>query len=259
MHLNLTYGDHHRQKLDLYLPSETSAQHGVVVYFYGGTWSKGDRRIYRFLATLLNARGYAVVIPDYRIYPEVRYPYFMEDAALVLHWLEKRARRYNLDMSSLFIMGHSAGAHMGALLLTNRRFLDEQDFAIDKVSGFIGLAGPYSFNPLEYDSTQDIFRTALPVEDAQPIKHVHGQEPPMLLLHGHRDSTVYPRNTREFANAVNAAGGTARHKIYPGVGHVGILTAILPPLRWRAPVLKDMIRFLDSHSQHDENQSVICL
>ena len=245
MHFDIPYGEHPRQKIDLYLPDDGNAK-ALIVYFYGGSWRDGNRSLYRMLGRTFDSSGYAVAIPDYRTFPEVKYPFFMEDAALSLAWLEARARDYDLPDRPMILVGHSAGAHMAALLLTNTRFLLEQKFDQARITGFVGLAGPYSFNPLEFDTTVDVFQTAIPIEDAMPIKNVSGAEPPMLLLHGGDDTTVYTRNTKEMTKAVNEAGGSARQIIYPGIGHVGILFAMHPLLRWRAPVFKDMLSFFET-------------
>ncbi len=248
MHLNLSYGHNERQKLDLYTVRNRTKQRGVIIYLYGGSWRKGDRKLYRFLASTFNRRGFSFVVPDYRVFPEIRYPDFMHDAANAIAWIHNNAASYDLPLNRVFLMGHSAGAHMGALLLTNARFLEEHGLNRRDFDGFIGLAGPYGINPLNYNTTKPIFAAAEPIADAQPTEHVQGSEPPMLLLHGDADSTVYPINTTHLETQLQGAGSRAKSIIYPDIGHVGILTSILPPFRWRAPVLKDVLSFLDEHA-----------
>ena len=250
MHFDIPYGDHPRQKIDLYRPDDGEPK-ALIVYLYGGGWRDGSRGLYRMLGRTFESSGYAVAIPDYRTYPEVKYPFFMEDAALALAWLEANASNYQLPDRPMILIGHSAGAHMAALLLTNTRFLTEQQFDQARISGFVGLAGPYAFNPLEFDTTVDVFKSAMPIEDAMPIKNVSGAEPPMLLLHGEDDTTVYTRNTKEMTAAVNTAGGSAQNIIYDGIGHTGILFAMHPLLRWRAPVFQDILTFLNKLHETD--------
>ena len=79
------YGDDPRQRLDVYRPSG-SGHHPVVVFFYGGSWNEGRREDYRFVGEALASRGCLVVIPDYRVYPQVRYPAFLEDCAAATGW-----------------------------------------------------------------------------------------------------------------------------------------------------------------------------
>ncbi|TDI62028.1 MAG: alpha/beta hydrolase [Alphaproteobacteria bacterium] len=238
------YGPDERHSLDIYTPRGTDQLNDVIVFFYGGRWRDGNRATYRFLGGILSRQGYLVVIPDYRIFPQVRFPTFMEDAALVIKWTRDNISGLGGNPDNIIVMGHSSGAHMAALLLTNTSFLAAQDLRREHVKRFVGLSGPYSFNPLDYQSTAEIFGTANDISLARPIKNVSGLEPPMLLIHGEQDETVYPINTLNLTKAVCHAGGQARSIIYPNLGHKGTLVAMWQPLRWRAPVLRDFLRFL---------------
>ncbi len=242
------YGEEERQILDVHAPRGGKRPHEVIVFFYGGSWRDGSRRFYRFLGQILSRQGYIIVIPDYRVFPQVQFPTFMDAAAKVVKWTHDNIASLGGNPDSLVLMGHSAGAHMAALLLTNRSFLATQDLERDIVRRFIGFSGPYSFNPLDYQSTAEIFSTARDIDLARPIKNVTGAEPPMLLLHGKRDKKVYPVNTLNLTQAVCDAGGQARSIIYPQLGHKGMLAAMLQPLRWRAPVLRDVLAFLKTEA-----------
>ena len=80
-----------RQRLDLYLPHDPRARRRLVVFLYGGGWDAGARRTYRFIGQMLAASGFAVAIPDYRLYPEARFPDFIEDTAAAVAWLAHHA------------------------------------------------------------------------------------------------------------------------------------------------------------------------
>src|SRR5450432_2973104 len=81
---DLTYGPLPRQKLDIYTPTAAPPAAGwpVVVFFYGGSWNSGERAEYKFVGEALASRGVLTLVADYRLYPEVRYPGFLEDSAL---------------------------------------------------------------------------------------------------------------------------------------------------------------------------------
>jgi len=239
---SFSYGEDERQRLDVYSPR--SRPRGVMIFDYGGSWRDGSRRYYRFVGSIFSRRGFVVVIPDYRVFPQVRFPGFMEDAAAAVRWTLDHADRFGGDADKLTLMGHSAGAHIGALLLTNPAFLGRHGLVPDVFKRFVGISGPYSFNPLDYQSTAEIFATANPIATARPIKNVSGAEPPMLLLHGGEDKTVYPVNTINLARAVTDAGGRARSIVYPRLGHKGTLLSLVSALRWRAPVLSDIDGFV---------------
>jgi acetyl esterase/lipase len=247
----LSYGPMERHKVDIY-PARGQKRGGdtpspVLVFLYGGGWDSGDRSLYPFLGRAFAAKGFTVAIPDYRIYPHARYPDFMEDAALAFRWVVQNIEAYGGDAERLHLMGHSAGAHMGALLSLDPDHLTAVDCHPDRIRSFTGVAGPYSFNPLDYDSTRPIFESAPDIDKARPIKHAHSDAPPMLLLHPTNDKTVYVENSENLANAVTAVGGTARHIPYPRVGHVGVIVSIAWPVRFLAPTFRDSLAFMREH------------
>ncbi|PWG62044.1 alpha/beta hydrolase [Spiribacter halobius] len=243
-HVGLDYGAHERQRLDLYVP-EGAADAPVVVFFYGGRWQEGERADYRFAAQALASRGYVVAVPDYRLYPEVRFPAFVEDAAAAVAWIHARAADYGGDPGRLVLAGHSAGAHIAALLALDPQYLESAGPGRGVVRAFIGLAGPYDFLPLRAEDLKIIFGPSAERPRSQPINHVDPQAPPMLLLHGRDDRLVEPGNSRRLAQAVTEAGGSARLRLFDNRGHVSLVASLARPLRFHTPVLEAMGRFID--------------
>lgn len=236
---DIPYGADPRQKLDLYQPDTPRADGKAVIFFYGGSWDSGTKSDYLFVAQAFASNGLTVVIPDYRIYPEVRFPAFVEDAASVTRWAADR-----VGSEKLFVMGHSAGAHSALMLVSNTRYLADAGVDRMKLAGAIGLAGPYNFLPLTSAKLREIFGGANNPA-VQPITFAKAPLPPVLLLHGEADRTVYPRNTVRLAAAWKAAGGSAETKLYPDVDHVDIVAAVSSFLRARAPTLADSMAFID--------------
>jgi acetyl esterase/lipase len=243
---DLAYGTDERQRLDIYTPASLNRPAPVVVFLYGGAWSGGRRAWYRFVGEALTGRGYVVVIPDYRVYPEVRFPVFVEDAAAAVAWARANAASFGGDPNRIFLMGHSAGAHIAALLVTDRSYLAAQGFGVSTVRGLIGLAGPYTFDPSLYSSTRSIFASASGVEATQPVNFVQGGEPPMLLLHGAADTTVYPVNSFALADRVRAKGGSVETIEYPDTGHIRLVLELARPFRRDGGVLDVVGRFIDA-------------
>lgn len=241
---DISYGELPRQKLDVYLPKDR-APRAVIVFIYGGSWKNGERSLYKFLGAALTGRGYALVVPDYRLYPNVRYPAFVEDAASAIAWTAKNDAQVGRG-APLFLMGHSAGAHSAALIDLDPNYLRADGIDPSIVKGLIGLAGPYTFNPVEWDSTKDIFSTvdAKDADVTRPIKLVHNGIAPILLIHGTADTTVGPHNSVNFAAALKSAGAHVEVKTYDGIGHLGVVSSFAWPLRWRAPVLNDVDAFI---------------
>jgi acetyl esterase/lipase len=239
----------HHLALDVYRPAH-AAHAPIVVFFYGGSWVHGKRQWYRFTGEALAARGVIVVIPDYRKYPQVKMDGFMSDAALAVAWTHDHAAELGGDPGDLFIMGHSAGGQIAGLLATDPQWLQADGMQLRELAGFIGLAGVYDFMPIAANETDmlGMFGTT-PVQQArsQPVLFVHGQEPPMLLLHGTGDKEVEPSNSESLARVMKAHNEEAILKLYPGVGHSALLFSLSRPLREHAPTLDDILSFIHAH------------
>ncbi len=242
----VAYGPDERHRLDVYRPAGPDKPRRVVVFLYGGSWKTGNRGSYRFVGEALSAKGYVAVLPDYRTYPAVKFPGFNEDAAAAVRWVRDNIADHGGDPAQIYLMGHSAGAHIAAMLTLDERYLTQAGVPADTVRGMIGLAGPYSFDPLKYKSVRAVFEGIDNSDEARPIAFVDGSEPAMLLLHGSDDGTVYPRNSEQLSKRVAEAGGTAQYVTYPGVGHIGIMLALSRPFRGRATVLDDAAAFIEA-------------
>lgn len=241
---HIPYGEQPRQKLDLYLPAKSRVK-ATIVYYYGGGWVSGARWYYRLFGRAMAARGYAVVIPDYRLYPQVRYPVFNQDAAAAFAWTRDNMAVWGGHPARLFVMGHSAGAHISTTLALDGRYLAERGLSPSAIRGVIGLAGPYTLNPLRWDGIKEIFAPSAEAPDvARPIKLVREGAPPMLLLHGARDRVAGAHASELMAAALTTAGSQASAVIYPKIGHFEIFASLLPGWRWRASTLKDVENFV---------------
>ncbi len=225
-----------RGKMDFYAPaSGTPAKPPAIVFFYGGSWRDGARQQYRFIGQSLAEAGYRVAVPDYRVYPEVGYRGFLADAATAV----RHARQVWGADTPLVLMGHSAGAHMVLMLALDPTYLGAERL---KLAGVIALAAPSDFEPDEpYRTILDYDRVG---RASLPSGHIRADTPPILLLHGESDSTVYPRNSRTLAASLSAAGAPVETIFYPGVGHSAIIGGMSPTLSFLAPVRNDVQAFL---------------
>ncbi len=228
----IVYGDDARQRLDVYMPrARPSAAVPVVVFFYGGRWQQGERASYLFAAEALSAQGFVVVVPDYRVYPAVQYPVFIEDGARAVAWTKREIARFGGDPERIFLMGHSAGAHIASMLAYDEEFLAREGLARRDVRGFIGLAGPYDFLPFTDPDLKFVFAAAATLQATQPIHYVRGGEPPSLLITGDADTTVKPGNTVRLAANLRENGSTVVERHYSGLNHYTLLARLAAPLR----------------------------
>lgn len=254
----VAYGAGPRRMVDIYRPAKRASadaaaletdkvaepRRPVVVFLYGGSWQGGARLDYLFVGAALASHGFVVVVPDYRVYPEVVFPAFVEDAAAAVRWTYDHAAEFGGDPKRLFIVGHSAGAQIAVLLVTDGRYLAAQHLGKRAVKGVVGLAGPYDFLPLADPTLERIFPRDSR-RDSQPVNFVTGDEPPMLLACGTADRVVDPGNTDRMAVRLRALGDQVEVRHYSAVGHAMLIGAMAAPLRGVAPVLEDAVAFLD--------------
>jgi acetyl esterase/lipase len=233
------FGSAPRQRLDVYRPRRGGPGLPVIVFLYGGNWQSGTRAGYGFAGRALATRGFVVAVPDYRLVPEFRYPAFLEDNAAAVRWVRLNAQRFGGDGERIVLVGHSAGAYNAAMLALDPRWLGEDRSAI---RGFVGIAGPYDFLPLDNAIARAAFGDGADAS-TQPITFASADDPPTLLLHGANDGTVFPRNSERLADRLRNAGAEAEYKLYPGIGHVAVVTALSRPFRGKAPVLEDVTLF----------------
>ena len=244
-------GGNSRQQLDVYRPTDpalAASPSPVVVFFYGGAWQEGSRGDYLFVAEALTQRGYVVVVPDYRVYPEVKYPDFLHDGAAAVAWAANHADAYGGDRSRIFLMGHSAGAHIAAMLALDANYLDAQKVPRTAVKGLIGLAGAYDFLPLTEPNVIALFASEPNLALTQPIHYVSASRasapPPALLLHGIDDKRVYPKNSINLARELRAAGGKVELDLLPGLNHTDIIAKFTRLLRGDGKLVERVDQFI---------------
>ena len=135
---NVPYAAGDRHGLDVYAVEKSNAP--VVVFIYGGGWKEGDKSQYKFVAASLAARGFVTVVPDYGLYPAVRFPVFLQDAAAAVAWVKGNIARYGGDPRRVFLMGHSAGAHIAAMLTLDPQWLKADGVDVDRdIAGTVAL------------------------------------------------------------------------------------------------------------------------
>lgn len=231
---------------DIYLPEDRSAQNPVVIFFYGGCWgacltyTKPD---YSFVAEAFTSMGYITVIPDYRTYPDVLFEDIMRDASAVTRWVHNNIENYGGDADSIVLAGHSAGAHMAAMLTLDETRLDTDTRSA--IKGFIGLAGPYDFLPFTEDYQPLLFAPESRFPASQPVNFVDGDEPPLLLLYGNDDTRVFPVNIESLTRITEQKGGDVTSIRYDGIDHAGIIAALSIPFRDSDPVMANIKEFMD--------------
>lgn len=241
------FGPDPRHVLSIYRPEHGASKAPVIVFFYGGNWSSGERDDYAFVGRSLAERGFVVVIPDYRQYPDARYPAFLDDSARAVAWISRRIAQYGGDPKRIFVMGHSAGAYNAAMLALDPRWLRQQGTGPSILRGWIGMAGPYNFLPIENETTRKVFPYPDTPRDSQPINHVSALAPPALLIAARNDKTVEPvRNSGALADRLRGEGVPVREVVYDHVNHATLVATLSASLRRLAPSLDAIEEFVRS-------------
>lgn len=249
---DIPYGEGPRHRLDLYRPQPLAARDGaprpLIVYFYGGLWTVGAKEdpTSSTLPEDLAARGALVVVPDYRLYPEVGFPAFLEDGAAAFAWAERHARALGSDPRLVFLAGHSTGATMALLIGLDRRW-QQAARAEEPPAGLIGVSGVYEPELFEHRIMRPIFGPSPDRGVILASRHLAPDGPPILLLAGTWDLTVDPGNSTRLAEAARGTGQEAEARLYRGIGHGDILMAgpWLPSL---APTADDIGAFVRRRS-----------
>ena len=246
----VAYGPDPRQQLDVYQPmlpagASRARPAPLVVFFYGGSWSSGERADYRFVGEALASHGVVVVVADYRLSPAVRYPVFLQDSARALAWAMAQAAAFGASPTRVFVMGHSAGAYNAAMLALDPRWLAAHGRAPSQLAGWIGLAGPYDFLPISDPQSQLAFNWPDTPASSQPMAHVSAKSPPALLLAPADDTVVDPqRSTLMLAQRLRSVGVPVESALFDRVGHATLVGSLAWVLRSRAPVLPRITAFV---------------
>ncbi len=207
----IAYGDGARQRYDVYRPvgADDALRNGplpVVIFVHGGSWENGNKDLYRWVGQGLAAQGFIAVLPNYGLMPERRFPEFVGDVARAVAHARTQFAAWGGDTARIVLMGHSAGAHIAALVAYDTRYLAAHGLSPRMFSGFVGLSGPYDF-VFDTELLQRTFSgTPKQEHDALPVHFVTPQSPRTLLIMGRDDSTVKPRNTHSLAARLREVG-----------------------------------------------------
>lgn len=245
--VGIAYGNNERQKLDVYVPEgEAKKPYPVLVFFHGGAWRDGEREGYGFLGRAFAARGIVTVVADYRKAPKHLFPAFVEDTASAIAWVSANIGKHKGDPENISIMGHSAGAHLVAMVALDPQWLAAKGLETSVIKAVVGLAGGYDFLPLTTESSKVALGQWPRLEETQPITYARADAPRLLLMTGDADTVVKPRNSVSLNRKMNELGGKSELKIYPGIDHAEIVMAIARPFRKKAPVIADVTGFINA-------------
>ncbi len=240
---DMPFGDDPRQKLDIYAPKGGSKNLPVLVFFYGGGWNSGSKADYVWMGHSLAALGYLVIIPDYRLVPQVLYPVFLEDNALAVKYVMAHAGVHGGDIKRLGVIGHSAGGYAAAMMALDPRYLG----APSPIKACVGIDGPYDFYPFDVPASKDTFGQWPRPEETQPINYSRKLETKFLLMQSRADTVVGVHNAVNLDARLKAAGSDVTLKLYDGLSHQDTAAVFSVPFRKKAALRGDAAAWLKAN------------
>ncbi|QDA60371.1 alpha/beta hydrolase [Hymenobacter jejuensis] len=247
--------DAERHRLDVYAPRKSAAPRPVVVFIHGGSWNSGDKNTYSFIGRRLAKQGVVAVIINYRLAPTVEVPAMAADCAHAVQWTRQHIGEYGGDPSRLFVMGHSAGAGLAALLATDNELFAKLGLATNPVRGAI-LDDPAGLNmytylqKMEYPGdaqylvpfghNQQVWRSV------SPYYHLTASSPPFLMFVGGDTYPSIKNSSAEFRKRLQELGFQPGFTVLPGKKHIPMVLQ----LYWQNNVIyKQLLPFVGAASQ----------
>ena len=224
-----------RQVLDIYAPPDAEGL-PVTMWFYGGGWRSGDKRLFEHLGRALALRGIITVAANYRLTPEVQFPVNAEDCAAATAWAYRNISRFGGDPELLFLAGHSAGAHLAAMIALDSQFMEKAGLSNELIRGVVMISGA---TDLSAHVGSTVFTTREHIEEtfgstqeklvrASPLHWVSSDDPPFLVITAEKDPEGLQQQGKDLADSLRDAGVLARYISVKGRDHFSIVRRFGP-------------------------------
>jgi acetyl esterase/lipase len=173
--------------LDLYYPKQIEG-FPTVIWFHGGGLTGGNK----FIPEALKGKKMAVAAVNYRLYPQIKAPVYIEDAAAAVAWVLKHIEEYGGDPDLVFVSGHSAGGYLASMVGLDKRWLEKHGVDANGIAGLIPFSG-HTITHFTVRAERGIEGTQPVVDDLAPLYHVRKDAPPLLLITGDREMEMMGR------------------------------------------------------------------
>jgi acetyl esterase/lipase len=221
--------DAERHLLDVYAPRKKAATaYPVVVFIHGGSWNSGNKNFYSFVGRRLAKQGVVAVVVNYRLSPKVEVPAMADDCARAVVWTTEHIREYGGNPQQLFVMGHSAGGGLAALLAADNRLLARRGLTPNPIKGAI-LDDPAGLDMLDYLTKLEYPNDAqylIPYgkqpevwKEVSALYHVTAAAPPFLIFIGGETYPSIRNSSRKFEQKLTALGHPPKFTVLPGKKH----------------------------------------
>lgn len=218
---DIAYGKEDKQKLDWYVPRGVK-EYPVLLFVHGGGYQKGDRHECEKLGETFAARGVGIAAISYRLYPPAKHPAQIEDVASAFAYVKANAKKYGANPSKISVGGHSAGAHLAALLATDARYLKTEKLTLSEIASVVSISGGFRILPIR----KDVFGSQEIMDQASPFAHISGGHPPFLIIYGDGDSAERHAISKEFDETLKKAGAKTKLMMIKDHNHAELFSKI---------------------------------
>lgn len=226
---------HDRCVLDIYFPAGMTG-FSTIVWFHGGGLTGGEK----FIPDELKESDVAVIAVNYRLYPKVKAPVYIEDAAAAVAWVFHHIDEYGGDPNSIFISGHSAGGYLASMIGLDKRWLKDYNVDADTIAGLIPFSG-HAITHFTVREERGIPGTQPVIDELAPLYHVRPDAPPMLLITGDRELELLGRyEENAYLMRMMKVAGHPDTRLYEMDGYGHSMTVPAYPL-----LLKEVKRITD--------------
>ena len=208
---NISYGSRPRQRLDVFPCGSTDAP--TLLYIHGGYWQMGDKEAYGFIGDALLASGFNFVLVEYTLAPEVQMDDIVSEIYAAIDWVIEKISKYGGDPRRVFICGHSAGGHLTAMAMNDRR-----------IAGGIAISGLFDLEPIRLN----YLNQKLGLDEAEmlrnsPIRHIPPESSPLIVTVGLDELPELIRQSEDYYNAWQSRGHDGQYLPIPGHDHFSVL------------------------------------
>ena len=226
--LDLAYGPHPRERLDLFLPEADGAP--LFAFVHGGYWQWNDKEPFAFLGEQLVPAGAAFANIEYALCPSVTLTELTRQIRRAIAYLWREAGRFGYDRERIVVSGHSAGGHLTAMAMATDWPAFGDDLPAGTVAGGLPISGVYDIEPLRHTPLNDAVRMdAAEARALSPIFLEPATAAPMAVVAGGDESDEFRRQARDFADEWRAFGVEAEVLIVPGTDHFTVLDTLAEP------------------------------
>ncbi len=221
--LDLAYGNDERQRLDVYMPEDTSVPSApVLLFFHGGYWVIGHKDLMGFMAPALTPAPALLVSVGYRLAPGAKYPQQVDDCRAALRWVYDNIARYGGDPERIYVGGHSAGGHLAAMLTLQWEQRTALGLPLDVIKGCFPVSGVFDVFDTAQERREAFLMSEDDARDASPMYNTKGNTTPFLLEIGSDDFDNLRAQHPRMLDALRAQPGYVEEMVREGHNHFRI-------------------------------------